>query len=57
MIYRSPYPYYGGKSRIASQIWDRLGNPPNYVEPIFMCASPLVWVLTFEVVKEKGAQS
>lgn len=30
---RAPFPYFGGKSRIASQVWQRLGDVPNYVEP------------------------
>lgn len=29
----APFPYFGGKSRIASQVWARFGNPDNYVEP------------------------
>ena len=29
----APFPYFGGKSRIASTIWKYLGDPPNYVEP------------------------
>lgn len=32
---KSPYPYFGGKSRIAPTIWQRLGNVPNYCEPFF----------------------
>lgn len=28
-----PWPYYGGKRRLASQIWQRLGDPTVYVEP------------------------
>ncbi len=34
-IFRSPYPYFGGKARVAAQVWDRLGCPRNYVEPFF----------------------
>lgn len=30
---RAPYPYFGGKSRIAPLVWDRFGDPPNYAEP------------------------
>ena len=30
---RAPFPWFGGKSRAASLIWDALGNVPNYVEP------------------------
>lgn len=36
----SPFPYFGGKSRIASTIWQRFGNVPNYVEPF--CGSAAV---------------
>ena len=32
---RSPYPYFGGKSRVASLIWSRLGDPGNFIEPFF----------------------
>ena len=28
-----PFPYYGGKSRWAPLVWNRLGNPNVYVEP------------------------
>jgi len=30
---KAPFPYFGGKSRIADQVWARFGNTPNYVEP------------------------
>jgi site-specific DNA-adenine methylase len=30
---KAPFPYFGGKSRIASEVWKRLGNVDNYVEP------------------------
>ncbi len=30
---RAPFPWFGGKSRAASLIWDRFGDVPNYVEP------------------------
>ena len=29
----APFPYFGGKSRLAPAIWERLGNPVVYVEP------------------------
>lgn len=32
---RSPFPWFGGKSRAVKLIWDRLGDVPNYVEPFF----------------------
>lgn len=31
----SPFPYFGGKSRIAHMVWEALGNTPNYIEPFF----------------------
>ncbi|NBW12396.1 MAG: DNA adenine methylase [Caulobacteraceae bacterium] len=34
-MYKSPYPYFGGKSRCAPQVWRALGNVTNYVEPFF----------------------
>jgi hypothetical protein len=30
---KAPFPWFGGKSRVAAQIWERLGDVPNYVEP------------------------
>jgi DNA adenine methylase len=32
---KSPYPYFGGKSRIASVIWEHFGDTPNFVDPFF----------------------
>ncbi len=32
---RSPFPYFGGKSRVASAVWGRFGDVKNYVEPFF----------------------
>ena len=29
----APFPYYGGKKRIAANIWERFGNPNRYLEP------------------------
>jgi hypothetical protein len=31
----APFPWFGGKSRVASQVWERFGNVRNYVEPFF----------------------
>lgn len=39
---KSPYPYFGGKAKIASEIWRRLGDVPNYVEPFFGGGSVLL---------------
>ena len=30
---KAPFPWFGGKSRVARLVWDRFGNVPNYVEP------------------------
>jgi site-specific DNA-adenine methylase len=32
---KSPYPWFGGKSRIASVVWQRFGRVRNYCEPFF----------------------
>lgn len=32
---KSPYTYFGGKSKIAPIVWNALGNVKNYVEPFF----------------------
>jgi DNA adenine methylase len=33
MTLRAPFPWFGGKSRAASLIWERFGTVANYVEP------------------------
>ena len=30
---KAPFPYFGGKSRVAAEIWNRLGNVDLYIEP------------------------
>lgn len=32
-VLKAPFPWFGGKSRVADLVWDRFGNVPNYVEP------------------------
>ena len=32
-VLKSPFPYPGGKSKVADLVWSRLGNVDNYVEP------------------------
>jgi hypothetical protein len=34
-VLKAPFPYFGGKSTIASLIWSRLGDVANYIEPFF----------------------
>ena len=31
----SPFPYFGGKRTIAPEVWKRLGDTTNYIEPFF----------------------
>jgi DNA adenine methylase len=31
----APFPYHGGKRRIAAEVWRRFGRVKNYVEPFF----------------------
>jgi hypothetical protein len=37
---KAPYPYFGGKSTVASTIWKALGQPKHYIEPF--CGSAAV---------------
>ena len=30
---KAPFPYFGGKRRVASQVWEALGDVDNYIEP------------------------
>ena len=32
---KAPFPYFGGKSTIASIVWSALGQPAHYMEPFF----------------------
>jgi len=33
--FKAPFPYFGGKSRVASEVWKRFGKVRSYVEPFF----------------------
>ena len=35
MQLKAPFPWFGGKSKVAEIVWDRFGNIPNYIEPFF----------------------
>jgi DNA adenine methylase len=39
---KSPYPYPGGKASIAPDVWDRLGDCPNFCEPFMGSAAMLL---------------
>lgn len=30
---KSPYPYFGSKKKVVKDVWDRLGNVENFIEP------------------------
>ena len=30
---KAPFPYFGGKSKVAPLVWSRFGDVRNYVEP------------------------
>ena len=32
---QAPFPYFGGKRKVAQVVWDRFGDVPNFVEPFF----------------------
>lgn len=32
---KAQFPYFGGKSKVASLVWERLGKVANYIEPFF----------------------
>ena len=32
---KAPFPWFGGKSKVAHLVWSRFGDVPNYVEPFF----------------------
>jgi DNA adenine methylase len=34
-VLRAPFPWFGGKRKIAAEVWSRFGNVDNYVEPFF----------------------
>lgn len=33
VVLRAPFPWFGGKSKVAPLVWSRFGDTPNYVEP------------------------
>ena len=39
---KAPFPYFGGKSRIADEVWRRLGHTRQYIEPFLGSAAVLL---------------
>jgi site-specific DNA-adenine methylase len=54
--YKSPYPYFGGKSKIADEIWRRFGAVDRYIEPFFGSGAVLLanpyYPDVFEVIND-----
>lgn len=42
MTLAAPFPYFGGKRRVAQIVWRRLGDPSGYVEPFAGSAAVLL---------------
>lgn len=62
MSLTAPFPYFGGKRRVAAEIWRRLGDTPNYVEPFAGSAAVLLarpdshsWWERVETINDKDA--
>jgi site-specific DNA-adenine methylase len=32
---KAPFPWFGGKLRVADLVWEQFGDTPNYIEPFF----------------------
>lgn len=39
---KAPFPAFGGKSRVAAEVWRRFGDVRNYVEPFCFSAAVLL---------------
>lgn len=54
---KAPFPYFGGKSRVATIVWQRFGNPRNYIEPFAGSLAVLLarhdWENAIETVNDK----
>ena len=42
MTLKAPFPWFGGKRKIAPEIWDRFGIPTQYIEPFCGSAAMLL---------------
>jgi len=54
-VLKAPFPWFGGKSRVANLLWDRFGDVPNYVEPFFGSGAVLLgrpWPAGTETVND-----
>jgi len=59
MALQAPWPYWGGKATVASDVWQRLGKPDTYVEPFCGTAAVLLanpyWPDVIETVNDAWA--
>lgn len=55
-VLKAPFVWYGGKSKVAAEVWSRFGKRDRYVEPFFGSGAVLLanpyWQETFEVVND-----
>ena len=47
MTLKAPFPYFGGKSRVAHEVWHRLGDVTNFIEPFCGSAAVLLHPIAF----------
>ena len=56
---KAPFPWFGGKSRVAPIVWQRFGNVKNYVEPFFGSGAVLLGkpdhIKCIETINDKDA--
>jgi site-specific DNA-adenine methylase len=53
---KAPFPWFGGKRKVAGLVWERFGNVQNYVEPFFGSGAVLLGrpaVTGLETVNDK----
>lgn len=55
-VLKAPFPWFGGKSKIANEVWRRFGDVPNYVEPFFGSGAVLLGRPPVEVVAGRLAE-
>ena len=49
----SPYPWFGGKRRVAAEVWNAFGSVDNYVEPFFGSGAVLLARPDFDPVQRQ----
>jgi len=53
--FAAPFPYFGGKKAIASEVWARFGSPKHYIEPFCGSAAMLLaapQIASLEVISD-----